>query len=43
MKELACLYAVSRDMLEELSLDELCRTATSTSFQPYSSRSLPWR
>ena len=25
MKELACLYAVSRDMQEELSLDELCR------------------
>jgi PAS domain S-box-containing protein len=27
MKELACLYAVSRDMQEELSLDELCRRA----------------
>ena len=27
MKELACLYAVSRDMQEDLSLDELCRRA----------------
>jgi PAS domain S-box-containing protein len=27
MKELACLYAVSRDMQEDLSIDELCRRA----------------
>ncbi len=27
MKELACLYAVSRDKQEDLSLDELCRRA----------------
>jgi PAS domain S-box-containing protein len=27
MKELGCLYAVSRDMQEDLSIDELCRRA----------------
>ena len=27
MKELACLYAVSRDIQEDLSMDELCRRA----------------
>ncbi len=27
MKELACLYAVSRDMQEDLSVEELCRRA----------------
>ena len=36
MKELACLYAVSRDIQEDLSTEELCRGLSSTWSQPCS-------